>query len=258
MNEFMPGDVVSVVRCWAASVLPGMIGNVVEQDGDGDVLVSIPGTVWTAPGIYLANNDVMLLNRPEPAVNEAAVADSEGAWRDDPAHAQVEDTTYDGAVPTFEVHDEVHVWTTADDANPKDALGIKKAPLRFVPWALRILAAPAMALGAHKYGPFNWRTKPVKLTVYLEAIDRHLAAFADGQDNDPESGASHLSHAAACLGIIADAQALGNLIDDRFEPGPAADMLAALDMSKADASQLIADIGIGALRPSMIDPRGQA
>jgi len=137
-----------------------------------------------------------------------------------------------GAEPTYEVHDEVHVWTTADATNPKDLLGVRKAPLRFVPWALRILAAPAMALGAAKYGAFNWRKTPVRMTVYLEAIDRHLAAFADGQDLDPESGASHLSHVAACVGIIADAQALGNLIDDRFEPGPAAAMLEALDTTK--------------------------
>lgn len=121
-----------------------------------------------------------------------------------------------------------------DTTNPKDLLGVKKAALRFVPHALRLLAVPAMALGARKYGPMNWRTAPVRLTVYLEAIDRHLAAFADGQDNDPESGASHLSHAAACLGIIADADALGNLIDDRFEPGPAAVMLDRLDTTKTD------------------------
>lgn len=117
-----------------------------------------------------------------------------------------------------------------DPTNPKDLLGIKKAPLRCVPHALRILAAPACALGASKYGPYNWRSNAVRMSVYLEAIDRHLAAFADRQDTDPESGASHLSHVAACLAIIADAEGIGKLIDDRPEvPGPAAALLLAQD-----------------------------
>lgn len=112
-----------------------------------------------------------------------------------------------------------------EETNPKDRLGIKKARLDLVPPALSILAAPAMALGAEKYGPYNWRTKAVRLTVYLGAIDRHLAAYKDGQDVDPESGYSHLGHVAACLGIVADAAAIGKLIDDRPTPGGAASML---------------------------------
>lgn len=120
----------------------------------------------------------------------------------------------------------------SDGVNPKDAPGAKKAPLRFVPHALKILAAPAMALGANKYGPYNWRTKAVKLSVYLESIDRHLAAFADRQDIDPESGASHLSHVAACLAIISDAEGIGKLVDDRPEvPGPAPKLLADQDQT---------------------------
>lgn len=115
--------------------------------------------------------------------------------------------------------------TAEDTTNPKDLIGVKKARLGLVPPALRILAAPAMALGAAKYGPFNWREKEVRLSVYLEAIQRHLAAYEDRQDNDEESGATHLSHVAACLAIIADASAVGKLIDDRPIPGGAADLL---------------------------------
>jgi len=85
-----------------------------------------------------------------------------------------------------------------------------------------------MRLGAEKYGPYNWRTKGVKLSVYLGAIDRHLAAFKDRQDLDPESGFTHLSHVAACLAIIADADGVGKLTDDRPVPGGAAKMLEAL------------------------------
>lgn len=112
-----------------------------------------------------------------------------------------------------------------DDTNPKDLIGVTKCPLRFVPPALAIEAAPAMANGAAKYGPYNWRSKKVRMTVYLEAIQRHLYALLDGEDIAADSGATHVGHIAACCGIIADARAGGNLIDDRPVKGPAPAML---------------------------------
>ena len=72
-----------------------------------------------------------------------------------------------------------------------------------------------MGLGARKYGPFNWRTSPVRATVYIAAAKRRLAQWLDGQNDDPESGVSHLAHARACLGILLDAQSLGKVVDDR-------------------------------------------
>ena len=122
--------------------------------------------------------------------------------------------------------------TESEGVNPKDLIGTKKAPLHLVPPALAIRVAPVLALGAAKYGPFNWRQYPVKLSVYLEAAQRHLLAFADGQDLDPESGEWHVAHAAACLAIVLDAEGIGHLVDDRPSPGPAADLLAAQDHSK--------------------------
>lgn len=114
---------------------------------------------------------------------------------------------------------------STDTTNPKDLLGIKKCRLDLVPNALAISAAPAMLLGAQKYGPFNWREKDVRLTVYLGAIKRHVAAYEDGEEVDEESGYSHLGHAAACLAIIADAKAIGKLIDDRPLAGGAPAMM---------------------------------
>lgn len=113
-----------------------------------------------------------------------------------------------------------------DTTNPKDIIGAKKAPLRLVPPALVIQTAPAMALGATKYGPYNWRDKAVRMSIYLEAAQRHILAFQDGEDLDPESGHSHLGHASACLAILFDAGAIGKLVDDRPPPGAAAQLLA--------------------------------
>ena len=104
---------------------------------------------------------------------------------------------------------------------PKDALGIKKAPLRLVPPALAIYTSIAMAVGGHKYGPYNWRSKKVLYSVYLEAALRHIADAIDGEDEDEESGGPPEAHIAACMAIILDARVTGNLIDDRPPKGAA-------------------------------------
>jgi hypothetical protein len=109
--------------------------------------------------------------------------------------------------------------------NPKDLIGAKKAPLALVPPALLIETSRAMDNGAKKYGPYNWRSgAPVKMSVYCEAILRHVLALLDGEDSSLDSGVRHEAHIAACCAIILDARELGQLKDDRHE-GPAARML---------------------------------
>lgn len=55
-----------------------------------------------------------------------------------------------------------------------------------------------LAFGAQKYAAHNWR-KGMDLSRLIAAAYRHLGAFNGGEDNDPESGHSHLYHAACCL-----------------------------------------------------------
>jgi hypothetical protein len=73
----------------------------------------------------------------------------------------------------------------------------------------------AHAEGARKYGLFNWRTNKVCATTYIGAIMRHLTAWQDGEDLDPDSGLTHLAKIAACCNILMDAQHCGTLVDDR-------------------------------------------
>lgn len=118
--------------------------------------------------------------------------------------------------------------------NPKDLVGAKKAPLGLVPPALEIGAAEAMAIGAVKYDPFNWRQTPIQYMTYLEAMKRHILALIDGQDLAEDSGVHHLKHVAAGAGIVLDAMAIpGGLVDNRPPKGPAADLLRAQDKSTA-------------------------
>jgi len=123
-------------------------------------------------------------------------------------------------------HDLPHLFAHGFLAeNPKDRIGDTKPPLHLIPPAAEILEAVVMGLGARKYGPYNWRTARIRATVYISAAKRHLAQWLDGQDDDLESGVSHLAHARACLGILLDAQSLHCLNDDRPPPGMAHELI---------------------------------
>jgi hypothetical protein len=109
--------------------------------------------------------------------------------------------------------------------NPKDAFGLMKAPIGLYPNVARIETCFVFAQSAPDYGEFNWRNNPVRMSIYLDAIDRHTIALRAGQDTDPKSGRPHAAHINACTAIIMESRALGILIDDRFEKDVAADLL---------------------------------
>lgn len=115
--------------------------------------------------------------------------------------------------------------TEPKSTNPKDKIGRTKPPLHLIPPTAAVEESVVMGLGAEKYGEFNWREHSVAASVYIGAAYRHLASWYDGETIDPESGANHLAHARACLGIILDAEANGKLVDDRPDPGRAADLI---------------------------------
>lgn len=56
--------------------------------------------------------------------------------------------------------------------------------------------AGVLTAGAAKYGDRNWENGLAYSRIYAAAL-RHLTAWWDGEDNDPEDGLSHLDHAAA-------------------------------------------------------------
>lgn len=99
--------------------------------------------------------------------------------------------------------------------NPTDILGSKKVSLSKLPPVALLHAAHAMMVGATKYGPYNWREKAVLAGIYVDACERHLNAWFDGEETATDSGVHHLGHAIACLAILLDAQETGHLVDDR-------------------------------------------
>ncbi|MEZ2746326.1 dATP/dGTP diphosphohydrolase domain-containing protein [Halopseudomonas bauzanensis] len=111
---------------------------------------------------------------------------------------------------------------TANDlkpTNPKDAVGSTKVPLHLWPTTATVVGSMALLDGALKYGRANFRSGGVRASIYFDACNRHLNAWFEGEDNDPDSGLPHLGHALACLAVVVDAQAAGRLTDDRQYPG---------------------------------------
>jgi hypothetical protein len=77
--------------------------------------------------------------------------------------------------------------------------------------------ALVMAFGKQKYDAHNWR-KGFQWSRPLSAAMRHIMAFNDGEDKDPESGLSHLAHAACCIMFLLEFEKTHKELDDRFKP----------------------------------------
>lgn len=60
-----------------------------------------------------------------------------------------------------------------------------------------------LTYGALKYGDNNWQGLDNFNDRYYAALERHLQAWRKGEENDQESGFSHLAHAATnCLFLL--------------------------------------------------------
>lgn len=125
------------------------------------------------------------------------------------------------------------------DPNPKQAFGDAKRKTQWVPPALHLGAAVAFAEGVGKYGEFNWRKTQVEVMTYVGAILRHVFAYLDGEDVDPESkvGKLHLEGIAACVGILLDCNYRGDLIDNRPPKGPAPRLTRSPGFQEASAAE---------------------
>ena len=56
-----------------------------------------------------------------------------------------------------------------------------------------------LTFGAQKYERDNWQKVPDSKRRYFDALQRHLWAWKQGEQIDPESGKHHLAHALCCL-----------------------------------------------------------
>ena len=124
-------------------------------------------------------------------------------------------------------------------ANPKDAIGVSKAPMSTVPAAVLAEVGVAMLEGASKYGRHNYRAAGVRSSVYYDATMRHLMAWWEGEDTDPDSGMSHITKAITSLVVLRDAMIQDMCTDDR--PPRSAEFYARLNTLAAEVLARHAD-----------------
>lgn len=115
-----------------------------------------------------------------------------------------------------------------DGVNPKELAAARdaKPPLDLLEMPAEIEIARVLATGAAKYGRKNFRHGgAINASVYGAAIRRHIGAWLNGEDEDPDSGLSHLAHVGACVHVLFASMEAGTYVDDR---GPAPPTLPAV------------------------------
>ncbi len=110
-----------------------------------------------------------------------------------------------------------HVRIVDDDDDGADKHDDGKLPLSLIPREALELEAEVFGYGERKYAAWNW-TKGMSYRRLIDAAMRHLVAFADGEDDDPESGLGHLGHLRACAAMLIGQTRIHPELDDRRKP----------------------------------------
>lgn len=88
--------------------------------------------------------------------------------------------------------------------NPKDLIGVTKPPQHCIPLPVLWEIGMAMCEGGWKYRDHNYRKIGVQASVYYDAARRHLDAWWEGENIDPQSGLNHITKVMSCLTVLRD------------------------------------------------------
>lgn len=91
-----------------------------------------------------------------------------------------------------------------------------KEPLSLLSRTWLLGVARVMSFGAKKYAAHNWRSG-IERSRLLSAALRHILAYNEGEDTDPETGFSHLDHASCCLMFARETHETHPHLDDRYK-----------------------------------------
>ena len=86
---------------------------------------------------------------------------------------------------------------------PESKLGMKfdtdKIRPTLLPTDALIEITKVLEFGAKKYAPDNWKLVENGKERYMDALMRHLWAYLQGEELDPETNLPHLAHAGCCV-----------------------------------------------------------
>ncbi len=92
----------------------------------------------------------------------------------------------------------------------------KKVDFTLLPYRPLSEIAEVLQFGVGKYARNNWR-KGFAHERLLAAALRHLLAYNEGEDNDPETGINHLAHAGCMLLFLMETRHTHPELDHRKE-----------------------------------------
>lgn len=90
-----------------------------------------------------------------------------------------------------------------------------KVPMDLLPYPALSEIAKVLDFGARKYSKWNWRGGIVWSRVVGAAL-RHIFAWMNGENKDPETGLSHLAHAGCCILFLLTYELEHPELDDRY------------------------------------------
>lgn len=89
-----------------------------------------------------------------------------------------------------------------------------KPRMSLIPAAAQLEVAKVFTYGADKYGPNNYQ-KGADHSRYVDAAQRHINDYCQGNDKDKESELFVIAHAIASLYIVLESKIKGYGKDDR-------------------------------------------
>lgn len=104
---------------------------------------------------------------------------------------------------------------SVESVNPKQALGLSSIPMNLLSPIACAYGSLGKLNGKLKYGGSNFIGTEVIMSIYMDAIRRHLDGIMAGEEFDPADGVPHFGAMLANIDIILCARAGGTLIDDR-------------------------------------------
>jgi len=93
----------------------------------------------------------------------------------------------------------------------------EKPRMELLPTKPLLGVSRVLTFGAKKYAAHNWRGG-FEYSRLIGAALRHITAFNDGEDLDPESGESHIDHALCTLMFLSEQVHAKTGTDDRYKP----------------------------------------
>jgi hypothetical protein len=102
--------------------------------------------------------------------------------------------------------------------------GVKRAQLGALDPSALLRVAEVAGFGGEKYARYNY-LRGYEWSKSFDALQRHLLLFWSGEDEDNESGYSHLAHAAwHCLALLAFVDRYPQFDDRPDRPGAVSDI----------------------------------